>query len=155
MNDGYRKSAVEVPEKRIRIYDLKVAQWIDEVMALDDPRFKSFNTVVNEGLKHGLPKILEGYDPLSVSDIVKKENDRVISHANRLFEKMQEQINRILVSVVLSQELITCVLNEVEQVLAQNNIEMTEEMRQQFINNLPEPLNEQYQEFLKKLGLDG
>lgn len=150
-----RKTAIEVPEKKIRIYDLKVAQWIDEIMALKDPRFKTFNNVVVEGLKHGLPKILEGYDPSSVSDIVKKENDRLISHTNRLYEKLQSQINRVLVSTVLSQELITCVLNEVEQILAQNNIAMTEEMRQQFINHLPEPLDEQYQDFLAKLGLDG
>ena len=121
---------------------------------MGDPRYKSFNTVIIEALKYGLPKLLGNQSP-TTDDIVRKESDRIISHTNRIYEKMSAQLNKILVSVVLSQEIVTCIVNEVEQILSLNNIELTEEMREQFINNLPEPLSEQYQNLLVKLGLDG
>lgn len=139
-------------EKKIRIYDLKVAQDIEKVLALGNPRYKSYNTVIVEAIKFGLPKIFEDIEPQSfLSDTVKKESDRVIAHTNRIYDKLTKQFNKLLVSVVLSQEMITCILNEVETLLSQNDITMTEEMRMNFINNLPSPLDMQYNELLDKL----
>lgn len=140
-------------EKKIRIYDLKVAQDIEKILDLGNPRYKNYNTVIVEAIKFGLPKILEDIEPQSfLSDTIKKESDRIISHSNRLYEKTLKQLNKILVSVVLSQEMVTCILNEVETILNQNNIQMTEEMRMNFINHLPSPIDSQFNDLLDKLG---
>lgn len=149
-----KQSAIEVPERKIRIYDLKVAQGIDDVLALHNPRYKNINTIIVEAIKYGLPKILEDIEPQSMlSDKLTQESDRIISHTNRLYDKLDKTLNKILVSAVFSQEMVTCILNEVEKLLAMQDINMTEEMREYFINNLPEPLNSQYQNFLNKLHL--
>lgn len=149
-----KKSTHFVPEKKIRIYDLKVAQGIEDVLQLGNPRYKNYNTIVVEAIKFGLPKILEDIEPQSfLSDVIKSESDRIIAHQNRVFDKIEKHFNKLIVSAVITQEIVTCILNQVEQLLLQNNLTMTEEMRSNFINNLPAPLNEQYTELLSKLGI--
>lgn len=150
-----KQSATAVPERKIRIYDVKVAQGIDQVLALHNPRYNNVNTIVVEAVKFGLPKILEDIEPQSMlSDKLKSESDRIISHTNRISEKLEKMLNKILISAVFTQEVITCVLNQLEQILALNGIKMTEEMRLNFINSLPAPLNEHYAEFLNKVSLE-
>lgn len=149
-----KQSAILVPERKVRIYDTKVAQGIDKVLALNNPKYNNINTIIVEATKFGLPKILEDIEPQSMlSDKLERESDRIISHSNRLYDKLSATLNKILVSAVFTQEIVTCILNQVEQLLALQGITMTEEMRDNFINNLPEPLNSHYSDFLNKLDL--
>ncbi len=150
-----KQSATAVPERKVRIYDMKVAQGIDDVLARHNPRYGNVNTIIVEAVKFGLPKILEDIEPQSMlSDKLKSEADRIISHSNRVYDKLEKMLNKILISAVFSQEMITCVLNQIEQILAINGIKMTEEMRLNFINNLPAPLNDHYAEYLNKVSME-
>lgn len=139
-------------EKKVRIYDLKVAQDMKRVLDLNHPRYNSYNSIMVEAMKFGLPKILEEVEPATtIDDIITRESNRLILHSNRLFEKLSLSLNKILISAVFTQELSSVILNELELILVHNNIEMTESMRSELMQKLPEPLDQELNNLLSKI----
>ncbi len=140
-------------QKHVRIYDLKVAQNIERILEFSHPRYKDYNSIIVEGLKFGLPKILEEVDPeTTISDIVKKESDRIIQHSNKLYAKLSADIMKVLVTTVFTQEITTVILNEVETLLKNTGFDVSEEQRRAFMENIPNVLNEELTSLLEKHG---
>ena len=149
-----KKNANFSVEKKIRIYDLKVAQDIERILSLNHPRYtNNCNAVIVEALKFGLPKILEEVEPeTTIAEIVKRESDRIIQHNNKLYEKLSANIMKVLVTTVFTQELATVVLNEVETLLNNASIQVSDEQRLAFMENIPAVLNEELTSLLEKYG---
>ena len=59
---------------------------------------------------------------------------------------------RVLVSSVFTQELSTVVLNEVEMLLNNASIKVSDEQRLVFMQNIPDVLNEELTSLLEKYG---
>lgn len=149
-----KKNANFSVEKKIRIYDLKVAQDIERISELNHPRYKhNCNAIIVEALKFGLPKILEEVEPqTTIADLVKKESDRIIQHNNKLYEKLSANIMKVLVTTVFTQEISTVILNEVESLLFTENIKVSDEQRLAFMQNIPTVLNDELTSLLEKYG---
>lgn len=139
-------------DRKIRIYSKDVADKIQEVYNSHNPRYSTYNAIMVEAIKYGLPYLLDEVAPQkNIAKSVQQETDRVIKHINRKTDELHKQIKKILISSILTQEMTTLLLHEIEQVLEQHSIKITPAIREQLKQNLPEPFNSELQNLINKL----
>lgn len=139
-------------DRKIRIYNKDVAEKIQEIYDAHNPRYNNYNAIMVEAIKFGLPYLLDEVAPQkNISQSVRSEADRIIKHLNRQHEAMTKQLQKILISSILTQEMITLLLHETEQILEQHSIKITPAIREQLKHELPEPFHAELQNLIKKL----
>lgn len=142
-------------DRKIRIYDKKVADQILEIYDMKNPRYTNYNSIMVEAMKFGLPIILEEVAPQnSIAKTVSREGDRIIKHMNRLYAKQMKETKKILISSILTQEMMTLLVNEVEQVLEKNEIRITDKIREKLKEDLPEPFKSELESLIEKMTED-
>lgn len=139
-------------DRRVRINNKSIADKIQEVYDAHNPQYPTYNSIMVEAMKHGLPYLLEEVAPQnSISRTVKNEGDRVIKHINRKYESIMLLLQKIFVSSILSQEMNTLIINEVEQILEANGIIITESIREQLVKNIPQPFETELKERIEQI----
>ena len=87
-------------DRKIRIYNKDVADKIQEVYNSHNPRYNTYNAIMVEAIKYGLPYLMDDVAPQkNIAQSIQQETDRVIKHINRKTEELQKQIKKILIFI--------------------------------------------------------
>lgn len=146
-----RKEVEKAVDRHIRITDTSVMEQIDEIM--ENPDYKSFNKVINDGLFYGLPILRDKlYGDVTLDDEPTPPRPQINGSRldDELFDTIVKLLKETVMNVVMNKSMLSSLFHAIGMLNKQCGID-SELYEQGLMSDTPDYLNDFEIAQLKKL----
>lgn len=136
----------------LRIKNVKNIELVEKIYNESSSDKITINDILNDALDIGLSSLAEGSPaPSTISDMMKKETDRILKNQNRCTQNLMSQIDKLLALNLVQEEMIGSIIQEFEFFLKANGISIDDELLKKFKLSLPARFEESKQYYINTL----